>query len=107
MKNEDKIIELLAESLRGQDLIVEQIMGTNQRIDQTNVRLDQTIDRLDHTIERLDRLENRTEKIEGQLITLNMQTVANTRAIFTLAEKVEAIADLHVRVTKLEKTVYQ
>ena len=107
MKNEDKIIELLAESLRGQDRIVDQIMGTNQRIDQTNVRLDDTIDRLDDPIERLDRLENRTEKIEDQLIELNVQTVENTRAIFILAEKVESIADLNVRASKLEMTVYK
>ena len=108
MKNEAKIIELLAESLKGQDRIVAELKGTNRRLDQTVERLDQTVERLDHTINRLDRLEIRTEKIEGQLIKLNIQTAENTRAIFKLANKeVEQLADLDSRVTKLEKTVYK
>jgi uncharacterized coiled-coil protein SlyX len=93
MKNEEKIIELLAESLKGQDRIVVELKGTNQRLDQT--------------VERLDHLEIRMENVEGQLIKLNIQTVENTRAIFKVAEKVDQIGDLHNRVTKLEKTVYK
>lgn len=114
MKNEDKIVELLAESLKGQDRIVAEIKGTNHRLDQTVVRLDQTVVRLDQTVERLDRtverldnLEVKVDKIEGQLIKLNIQTVENTRAIFKLADRVEVIADLHDRVVKLEKAVYK
>ena len=128
MKNEDKIIELLAESLKGQDRIVAELKGTNQRLDQTVERLDQTVERLDQTVERLDqtverldqtverldqtivrldKLETRVDKVEGQLVKLNIQTAENTRAIFKLAENVENIADLHDRVTKLEKTVYK
>ncbi|MDQ2657688.1 MAG: hypothetical protein M3Y60_09735 [Bacteroidota bacterium] len=114
MKNEDKIIELLTESLKGQDRIVSEIMGTNQRLDQTVERLDQTVERLDQTVERLDqtivrldKLETRVDKVEGQLITLNLQTSENTRAIFKLAENIEMIADLHNRVAKLERTVYR
>ncbi|MEX2234386.1 MAG: hypothetical protein WD824_19630 [Cyclobacteriaceae bacterium] len=93
MKNDDRILELLAESLKGQDRIVAELKGTNER--------------LDRSIERLDRLDIKVDKIEGQLIKLNIQTVENTRAIFQLAEKVEMIADLHNRVSKLEKTVYK
>jgi chromosome segregation ATPase len=100
MANERKIVELLAESLKGQDLIVEQLKGTNQRLDQTNKSLDQAN-------QRLERLESKTEKIEDQLVTLNVQTLENRKAIFTLAEKVEQIADLHNRVSKLEKAVYK
>lgn len=107
MKNEEKIVELLAESLKGQDRIVAELKGTNQRLDQTVERLDQTVERLDRTVERLDHLEVKVDKIEGQLIKLNIQTVENTRAIFKLAESVESIADLHDRVVKLEKAVYK
>lgn len=114
MKNEEKIVELLTESLRGQDRIVMELKGTNLRLDQTVERLDQTVDRLDQTVERLDQtivrldhLEVKVDKVEGELIKLNVQTVQNTRAIFQLAEKVDQIGDLHHRVTKLEKTVYK
>ena len=114
MKNETKIIELLAESLKGQDRMVTEMKGTNQRLDLTVKRLDQTVERLDHTVARLDQtvetldhLEIKGEKIEGHLVKLNLQTAENTRAIYKLAEKVEEIADLHKRVTKLEKTVYK
>lgn len=114
MKNEERIIELLAESLRGQDRIVAELKGTNQRLDLTVERLDLTVERLDLTVERLDRtverldnLEVKVDKIEGQMIKLNIQTVENTRAIFKLADRVESLADLHNRVVKLEKTVYK
>lgn len=107
MDNEGKIVELLAESLKGQDRIVDQLKEMNQRLDGTNLRLNETNQRLDGTNQRLDRLETRTEKIEDQLIKLNLQTVENTRAIFKLAEKVDQIADLHNRVLKLEKTIYK
>ncbi len=114
MKNEQKIIELLAESLRGQDRIVTEIKGTNLRLDQTVERLDQTVERLDQTVERLDQtisrldnLEVRVDRVDGQLVKLNFQTMENTRAIFKLAASVEQIADLHNRVTKLERAVYK
>ena len=53
MKNEEKMIELLAESLKGQDRMVAEIKGTNQRLDQT--------------VERLDRLEGKVEKVVSKL----------------------------------------
>lgn len=121
MKNEDKIIELLAESLKGQDRIVVELKGTNSRLDQTVERLDQTVERLDQTVERLDltverldqtverldRLEVRMNNVEGQLVKLNLQTGENSRAILRLADSVAQVADLHNRVTRLEKTVYK
>lgn len=80
MKNEERIVERLTESLRGQDRMVMELKGTNQRLDQTVERLDQTIIRLDH-------LEVKVDKVEGELIKLNIQTVQNTRGIFQIAEK--------------------
>lgn len=93
MKNEEKILELLAESLKGQDRIV--------------ARLDVMDSRLDNVETKLGNLEKRTDRIEDQMVKLNLRTVENTRAIFKLAEKVEQIADLSNRVTKLEKVVYK
>lgn len=79
MENEQRIVELLAETLiKFDQMIVEQR--------QTN---------------------NRLEKLEEGMNKLNLQTSENTRAIFKLANEIENIAHLHERVTKLEKTVYK
>ena len=90
MKNEEKILELLTESLKGQDRIV--------------ARLDVMDSKMNSMDNRLENLETRTNRIEDQMVKLNLQTVENTRAIFKLADN---IADLSNRVTKLEKVVYK
>lgn len=93
MKNEEKILELLTESLKGQDRIVARLGVMESKMNSMDIRL--------------ENLEKRTDRIEDQMVKLNLQTVENTRAIFKLAEKVEQIADLSNRVTKLEKVVYK
>ena len=79
MKNEEKIIELLAEMVQNQD-------QTNQRLDQTN--------------QRLENLEHQVEK-------LNVQTQENTRAIVKLADKLEDFANHEQRIVKLENEVFK
>lgn len=107
MENESKIIELLTESLIRQDRMVERMDTTNQKLDNTVNRLDETNRKLGNLEVRADRHEKRMESIENQLIKLNLQTVENSRAIFKVAEKIDQIADLHNRITKLEKTVFK
>jgi len=107
MENESKIIELLTEPLIRQDRMVERMDTTNQKLDNTVNRLDETNRKLGNLEVRADRHEKRMESIENQLIKLNLQTVENSRAIFKLAEKIDQIADLHNRITKLEKTVFK
>lgn len=77
MENQDRIAELLAESLKGQDIVTE-LKETNQG---------------------LNRLEKKTDKIEEQLIKLNLQTVEKSRAILKPAGKIDHNADLHNRVS--------
>lgn len=72
MKNEDRIVELLAEMVIKQDSVVEELRN-----------------------------------VKSEIMKLNLQTAENSRAIFKLADKVEQIADLESRVTKLEKVVYK
>ena len=93
MENENRIVELLAESLIKFDAMID---GHNTLIEgqkQTN--------------ERLDSIDKRLGKVEREIVKLNHQTTENTRAIFKLASEVESIAHLHERVTKLEKEVYK
>ena len=93
MENEGRIAELLAESLIRLDKMVEQQHETNVR--------------LGNVEQKLGLVESRTEKVENQLIKLNLQTVENTRAIFKIAEKIDTIADLDKRVSKIEKVVFK
>ncbi len=79
MENEQRIVELLAETLIKFDRMIDEQKQTN----------------------------NRLQKLEEGMNKLNLQTTENTRAIIKLANEVENIAHLHERVTKLEKAVYK
>lgn len=83
MKNEERIIELLAEMVKGQD--------------QTNKRLES----LEKTTERS------FDKLEEQVVKLTAQTVENTRAIMKLADKMDDFAEHEKRIQKLEKVVFK
>jgi DNA repair exonuclease SbcCD ATPase subunit len=86
MENEGRIVELLAESLKRQDNIIEQLKESNQK---------------------LYVLESKSDRVEEQLIKLNLQTAENTRALIKLSENIDQISDLNNRVSKLEKAVFK
>jgi len=79
MKNQDKIIELLAEMVHNQDI-------TNQK---------------------LDNLEKRVGKTEKELAKTNAQLAEHSRAILKLADKLELVVDHEKRISLLERTVYK
>jgi hypothetical protein len=79
MENEQRIVELLAETLLKQDLMIAELSGVKSEI----------------------------TGVKSEIIKLNLQSTENTRAIFKLANEIENIAHLHERVTKLEKAVYK
>jgi predicted RNase H-like nuclease (RuvC/YqgF family) len=79
MHNEQRIVELLAETLIKFDSMIDEQRQTNKRL----------------------------EKLEDGVAKLNVQTVENTRAIFKLANEFENVLKLSERVTKLENTVYK
>lgn len=64
MENEGRIVELLVESLKKQDGIIDQLKESNQR---------------------LYVLESKSDKVEEQLIKLNLQTSENTSALLKFA----------------------
>jgi hypothetical protein len=121
MENEKGILEVLIESLKAQDRIVEahdrmvkahdQIAKAQDQManaqERMIVELKGVKDEVKETNHRLYVLETKSDKVEEQLVKLNLQTGENSRAIFKLADNVQQIADLHNRVTKLEKTVYK
>ncbi len=79
MKNEEKIIELLAEMVRGQDRLVGQVSEMKDQIIQMNV------------------------EIQKQ----GLQTAENSRAILKLADEIRLVAEHEKRISKLELTVFK
>ncbi len=79
MKNEERIIELLVEMVKGQDL-------TNQK---------------------LETLDNRVGKLEKQMSKNSAQIAENTRAILKLANQIELVIDHEKRIGKLERSVFK
>ncbi len=107
MENENRIVELLAESLIKFDAMID---GHNALIEGHKALIEgqkQTNERLTSMDQRLDSIDKRLGKVEREIVKLNLQTLENTRAIIKLATEVESIAHLHERVTKLEKEVYK
>jgi hypothetical protein len=121
MENEKGILEVLVESLKKQDrmanahdlmlkaqerMIVE-LKGVKDEVKGVAQEVKGLKEEMKETNHRLYVLETKSDKVEEQLVKLNLQTGENSRAIFKLADNVQQIADLHNRVTKLEKTVYK
>ncbi len=79
MENEKRLVEIMADLVIKFDEFIEGQKETNQRLG----------------------------KVEDGIIKLNLQTAENTRAILKLADKVESIADLENRVSKIEKVVFK
>ncbi|MEQ9229715.1 MAG: hypothetical protein RIF46_03475 [Cyclobacteriaceae bacterium] len=72
MKNEDKIVELLADMVHGQDAI-----------------------------------SKRLAKLEKQMAKNNAQIAENSRAVISLADRIEMVVDHEKRLGKLERVVFK
>jgi hypothetical protein len=100
MENEQRIVELLAETLIKFDQMIDEQKQTNQRLEK--------VEHISSSMENsLISMDNQLEKLEKGMSKLNLQTAENSRATFKLANEIENIAHLHERVTKLEKAVYK
>ena len=91
MKNEGKILELLADMALKQDRMVEEFR--NMKEDLRNVKED------------LSNVKYEMGKINTEMVKLTLQTSENTRAIFKLSDKVELLVDHEKRISKLENIV--
>ncbi len=79
MKNEDRIVELLTEMVKGQDQLIEKVSG----------------------------LEKEMFKMSGEIVKLNLNTSENSRAILKLADEIRMVAEHEKRISKLESVVFK
>ena len=84
MKNEDKIVELLADMLKGQDRLTDEVskIGKGQ-----------------------GRLTVEVTKMKGEIVKLNLNTSENSRATLKLADEIRLVAKHERRIVKLESIV--
>ncbi len=79
MKSKEKIIELLAEMVRGKDRLVGEVSEMKDQIKHMNT----------------------------ELIKQGFQTAENSRAILKLADEIRLVAEHEKRISKLELTVFK
>lgn len=86
MKNESRIVELLAEMVKNQDL-------TNQKID--------------HLTQEMRGVKEEVHGMKEEIFKLNLNTSENTRAIISMADRIEGLGDHEGRIKALEKEVFK
>jgi hypothetical protein len=79
MKNEDRIVELLAEMVKGQDKLIEEVSELKSEISQ----------------------------VKTEIFKQGLQTAENSRAILKLADEIRLVAEHEKRIAKLEITVFK
>lgn len=93
MENEKRLVEILADLPIKFDEFIEGQKETNQRLGKVEGEIGS--------------VKSEISGVRGEIIKLNLQTAENTRAIIKLADKIDTIADLENRVSKIEKVVFK
>jgi methyl-accepting chemotaxis protein len=87
MKNEEKIIELLAEYLKKTDQAVERIDQAMERIDKAVERIDQAVERIDQAYEEIAALRKDSMKMQIQNDVLLKEILSISKRVQNLEEK--------------------
>lgn len=90
MKNEDRLIEVMAELLAE---VHEMRVDMKTQMHELNGRM--------------EKLEVQQTRSSSELVKVNLQLGENTRAILKLADKIEVVPDLIERVIRLEDEVFR
>jgi cytochrome c556 len=86
MKNEGRIVELLAEMVKGQDKLIEEVSQVKTEVSQMKTEVSQ---------------------MKTEIFKHGIQTAENSRAIFKLADEIRLVAEHEKRIAKLEVTVFK
>jgi len=84
MKNEQKIVELLAEMVKGQDRLTDEVSGMKKEISSVKKEI---------------------LNMKGEVVKLNLNTSENSRAVLKLADEIRLVAEHEKRIAKLESIV--
>ena len=84
MKNEDRIVELLSDMVKGQDRLTDEVSDLKKEV--SGVKTEIT-------------------KMKGEIVKLNLNTSENSRAILKLADEIRLVAEHEKRIVRLESIV--
>lgn len=93
MKNEEKIIELLAEMVKGQDRLTDEVSQMKNEISSVK--------------NEVSSMRSDISSIKNEIIKQGLQTAENSRAILKLAEEIRLVAAHEKRISKLELAVFK
>ena len=107
MKNEDRIEELLTESLKKFDRLSDQMDTLTGRVDNLTSHVDNLtsrVDNLTHEVvgvkDEMIGMNSRLDKVESGIVKLNLISAENSRALMKFG-------DSHDRISRLEKAVFK
>lgn len=86
MKNEDRIVELLAEMVKGQDKLIGEVSEMKTEVTEMKTEITQ---------------------MKTEIFKQGLQTAENSRAILKLADEIRLVAEHEKRIAKLEITVFK
>lgn len=86
MKNESRIIELLAEMVKGQDRLTGEVSGMKGEI---------------------IKIKDEIGQVRNELVKQNLELAQNSRSILQLAEEIRLVAVHELRISKLELAVFK
>ncbi|HYF67709.1 MAG TPA: hypothetical protein VD884_06220 [Ohtaekwangia sp.] len=86
MKNENRIVELLAEMVKGQDKLIGEVSSLKTEVSSMKTDI---------------------SSIKIEITKQGLQTAENSRAILKLAEEIRLVAQHEKRISKLELAVFK
>lgn len=86
MKNENRIVELLAEMVKGQDKLIGEVSSLKTEVSSMKTDI---------------------SSIKVEITKQGLQTAENSRAILKLAEEIRLVAQHEKRISKLELAVFK
>ena len=100
MKNEDKIVELLAEMVKGQDRLIGEVSSMKSEISKMNTEISEMKS-------EISEMNTEISQMNIEIRKQGLQTAENSRAILKLADEIRLVAEHEKRISKLELTVFK
>jgi len=86
MKNEERIVELLAEMVKGQDKLIGEV---------SQLKVEVSL------------VKDEVSDMKKEMVKQNLQLSENSRSILKLADEIRLVAEHEKRISKLELTVFK
>lgn len=93
MKNENRIVELLAEMVKGQDKLIGEVSSLKTEVSSMKTEVSS--------------MKTDISSIKVEITKQGLQTAENSRAILKLAEEIRLVAQHEKRISKLELAVFK